>query len=351
MRVVVTGATGNVGGAVVRALAADDRVTEVLGLARRLPENDEPKTSYAVADVGEDDLTEHLEGAHAVVHTAWLFQPTHSPMVTWQANAVGSVRLFEAAATAGVEVLVHTSSVGAYSPAHGELVDETWPTHSVPHAAYGREKAYAERALDTIEARHPEMRVVRMRPGFIFQRTSASAQKRLMAGPFVPTSLLRPGRLPVVPWPAGLRIQTMHSDDVGEAFRLVALDDDARGAYNVAADPVIDAEVIGRVLGARVVQVPGAAARLALQALWHLHLVPAEPPLMDLVMSLPLLDTTRLRDLGWTPKVAADAALAEVLVGMADHAGGNSPSQAPDSVGTRADEVSTGIGEKSTPAG
>ena len=53
--------------------------------------------------------------------------------------------------------------MGTYSPAHGEDVDESWPTHSVPHAAYGREKAYAERALDTIDARHPAMRVVRMR--------------------------------------------------------------------------------------------------------------------------------------------------------------------------------------------
>jgi nucleoside-diphosphate-sugar epimerase len=172
-----------------------------------------------------------------------------------------------------------------------------------------------------------------------------------MAGPFVPTSLLRPGRLPVVPWPAGLTIQTMHSDDVGEAFRLVALSEEARGAYNVASDPVVDAEVMGRVLGARVVQVPGAAARLALQALWHLHLVPAEPPLMDLVMGLPLLDTSRIRALGWTPKVPADEALQEVLVGMADHAGGDSPSQAPDTLSSRLDEVASGVGEKSTPAG
>ncbi len=349
MKVVVTGATGNVGGAIVRALVGDESVTQVVGLARRPPETDQAKTTYVAADVGEDDLVPHLEGADVVIHTAWLFQPTHSPLVTWQANAVGSVRVFEAAETAGVGALVHTSSVGAYTPAHGRYVDESWPTHSVPTAAYGREKAYAERALDGLEARNPQMRVVRMRPCFIFQRSSAAAQRRLMAGPFVPTSLLRPGRLPVVPWPSGLRIQTMHSDDVAEAFRLVALDEDARGAYNVAADPVVDAVVVGRVLGARVVPVPAAAARAALDVLWRLHVVPAEPSLMDLVMGLPLLDTTRLRDLGWAPRVPADEALAEVLHGMADHAGGDTPSQAPDTPSTRADEIATGVGERSTP--
>ena len=44
MRVVVTGATGNVGTSVVSALAADPNVTEIVGLARRAPDWDAPKT-------------------------------------------------------------------------------------------------------------------------------------------------------------------------------------------------------------------------------------------------------------------------------------------------------------------
>jgi nucleoside-diphosphate-sugar epimerase len=125
MKVVVTGATGNIGGAVVRALAGDERVTEVVGLARRVPEVGPPGTRYAAADVGEDDLVPHFRGADVVIHTAWLFQPSHQPLVTWQANAVGSIRVFDAAAAAGVSTLVHTSSVGVYSPAFGEVVDES----------------------------------------------------------------------------------------------------------------------------------------------------------------------------------------------------------------------------------
>jgi uncharacterized protein YbjT (DUF2867 family) len=37
MKVVVTGATGNVCTSVIEALVADERVTEIVGIARRLP--------------------------------------------------------------------------------------------------------------------------------------------------------------------------------------------------------------------------------------------------------------------------------------------------------------------------
>ncbi len=95
------------------------------------------------------DLGRALAGADVVVHLAWLFQPTHRPDITWRANVDGSRRVFEAVAAADVPALVHASSVGAYSPRTSEQpVDESWPTHGVPTAAYSREKAYVERTLN-----------------------------------------------------------------------------------------------------------------------------------------------------------------------------------------------------------
>ena len=346
MRVVVTGATGNVGTAVVSALAADSAVSEVIGIARRLPEVSPTKTRYVEGDVAEDDLVPHLRGADALVHLAWMFQPTHQPQVTWQANAVGSARLFEAAAAAGVGAVVYASSVGAYSPGRGR-VDESWPTHSLPTAGYGREKAYVERVLDAFEAHHPGIRVVRLRPAFIFQRAAATEQRRIFAGPFLPNSVLRRGRLPVLPWPSGLSFQALHARDAGEAYRLAVTNPEARGAYNVAAEPVIDAEAVAGLLGAKPMPVPGMLAHAALAALWRLHAVPAEPALLDLVLGLPLLDTTRIRDeLGWEPTVSSVDAMREVLEGIVDHAAGQTPPLGGDSAAGRIDEVATGIGER-----
>jgi nucleoside-diphosphate-sugar epimerase len=116
VRVVVTGASGNVGTATIERLVADDRVTEVVGLARRRPSWQPEKTRWEEADVVTDDLVPVFRGADAVVHLAWLFQPTHDPLVTWVGNVGGATRVFDAVATAGVPALVYASSVGAYAP-------------------------------------------------------------------------------------------------------------------------------------------------------------------------------------------------------------------------------------------
>jgi nucleoside-diphosphate-sugar epimerase len=293
MHVVVTGATGNVGTALLRALGQDPAVDSVLGIARRLPDLELPKVTWAAADVFTDPLEQHVDGADAVVHLAWLFQPTHRPDITWDANVLGTQRVLDAVALAGVRALVVASSVGAYSPRHDDVpVDESWPTHGGGPAAYAREKAYVERLLDGFERSTPSCRVVRMRPSFIFQETSATEQRRLFGGPLVPGALIRKGLLPAVPWPRGLRFQALHADDAAAAYRL-ALVKDVSGAFNLAADPVIDAKEAGDLLHARTVEVPPRLVRGGLALAWGAHLVPAAPALYDVVMQLPLMDSSR----------------------------------------------------------
>jgi nucleoside-diphosphate-sugar epimerase len=326
MHVVVVGATGNVGTSTVQALAADPQVTSILGLARRLPGWTADKTEWASADVTQSDLTALFRGADAVVHLAWLFQPTRQPLVTWQANVFGSDRVFRAVAEAGVPALVYASSVGTYSPGLADrAVDETWPTHGWPTAAYGREKAYVERLLDSFQLAHPDIRVVRLRPGFIFKREAAAEQWRLFAGPLVPGQLARPGRIPLVPDIPGLRVQVVHAEDAAQAFRLAVLGD-ARGPFNIAAEPVIDGPALARLLGAQTVRMPAPVARAAIAAGWYSGLVPAGPNLFDLALRLPLMDTRRAREqLGWSPVYSATETVEAFLAGLRGNEGMNTP--------------------------
>ncbi|WP_200304861.1 SDR family oxidoreductase [Streptomyces adelaidensis] len=323
-RIVITGATGNVGTSLVRLLAEDPQVGRIRGLARRVPDWTPAKTEWTAVDVGDEeaDLVKEFEGARAVVHLAWAFQPTHDPAVTWRTNVLGGMRVFEAVAAAKVPTLVHTSSVGAYSPGpKGRAVDESWPTHGWPDAAYCREKAYLERALDSFEHEHPGVRVVRMRPAFLFKRESASEQRRIFGGRFLPGPLARPELLPFLPDIPGLKVQALHTDDAAEAYRL-ALHTDAHGAFNLAAEPPVDAALLSEVMGSRAVRLPRVAARSAVAAAWNLRLLPASPHLFDAVLRLPLMDCTKARaELGWRPERTSVEVLEEFLSGMRQGAG------------------------------
>ncbi|MEU5366514.1 SDR family oxidoreductase [Streptomyces sp. NPDC005925] len=323
-RIVVTGATGNVGTSVVRLLSEDPAVGSVLGLARRIPDWSPQKTEWASVDLASPrvDLVPRFAGADAVVHLAWAFQPTRDPAATWRTNVLGSIRVFEAVAEAGVPALVHASSVGAYSPGPKvRAVDESWPTHGWPDAAYCREKAYLERALDTFERDHPGIRVVRMRPAFLFKRQSASEQRRIFGGRLLPGPLARPELLPFLPDVPGLRAQALHTDDAANAYCL-AVHSDVRGPFNLAAEPPVDAELLGGLLGTRRVRMPRTAARSAIAAAWGLRLLPASPHLFDAVLRLPLMDCTRARaELGWRPVRDSTEVLEEFLRGLKEGAG------------------------------
>ena len=346
MRVVVTGATGNVGTSLLRALAGDPAVTSVLGLARRRPELELAKTTWAAADVADDDLSGHFRGADVVVHLAWLIQPSHDPFAMWRTNVVGTERVLAAASAAGVGALVCASSIGAYSPGPKDRqVDEAWPTHGITTSTYSRDKAYQERLLDLFERDHPGVRVVRLRPALTFQRVAASEIRRFFLGPLVPGSLARAGNVPVVPRVKRLRTQAVHTDDVGQAYRLAVVGD-ARGPFNLAADPVLDADSVAALLDARPVPVPAGLLKAGAAATWRLRLQPVSPGWLDLALRSPLMDAGRARaELGWSPRHSATQALEELLAGLREGAGADTPPLDPDAGGPlRLGEFRTGVG-------
>jgi nucleoside-diphosphate-sugar epimerase len=331
----------------VRALSADERVTEIVGVARRVPDWAPPRTRWVSADVERDELP--LEGADAVIHLAWLIQPSRDAAELERVNVRGSERVFADAARVGVPALVHASSVGVYSPGPKDrAVDESWPREGVPTLFYARHKAACEHALDELEGNHPEMRIVRLRPGLIFQREAGSEIRRLFAGPFLPSPLVRPELLPILPVPRRLVFQCVHSGDVGEAYRLAALNPDARGAYNVAADPVLSPAALGRLFGARPVAIPERPLRVLADLTFRAHLQPTPPGWLDMGLGVPVMDTRRAREeLGWTPRVSAEDALRELLAGMRESAGGETPPLDAQAGGpARVGEVASGVGRR-----
>jgi UDP-glucose 4-epimerase len=349
MRVVIVGATGNVGTSLIRSCAHEKAVESIVGLARRVPEISLPKTTWAQADVTTSDLVAHFKGADAVVHLAWLIQPSRDIVKLRNTNVNGSRRVFEAAASARVPALIYASSVGTYSPGpKDEAVDESWPARGVSTSFYSRHKAEVEAMLDTFEQEHPDVRVVRIRPGLIFKREAASEIRRLFIGPLLPSFLVRQSLVPVVPNIEGLRFQAVHSYDVGDAYRLATVSE-ARGVFNVAAEPVLDPHELARLFNARLVRVSPQLVRRLAQIAWRLRLQPTPAGWADMGFNVPIMNTARARkELGWSPRYSATEALQDLLEGLRQNAGLETPPLHPRAGGVlRMREFLTGIGSRS----
>lgn len=330
MRVAVTGGTGNLGTSVLTALARDPAVSSVVGIARRAPTVALPKVEWRAADVVNDDLLPLFRGADAVVHLTWIVQPNHREADLRAVNVEGSRRVHEAVAAAGVPALVHASAFGAYAGGAGDRpVDETWPTDGIPGSWYARQKADVERALDAFAEEHPHVRIVRFRSALILKREAGAQAHRLYGGPLLPRALVRPGRIPAVPDVPGVRIQAVHADDVGDAYRRAVVGD-AAGAFNLAAEPVLTPASVAAAVRSHLVPVPERVMRAAVRTSWLLRAQPTSPDWLDLMIQPPLLDSTRARvELGWMPAHSATDALCEFLQGIADGAGGSTPPLAP----------------------
>ncbi|WP_330276369.1 NAD-dependent epimerase/dehydratase family protein [Lentzea sp. NBC_00516] len=317
MKVVITGATGNVGTALLRRLAEEPGI-EVHGISRRPPASAPPyDVKWTPIDISRSGAEELLrvafEGADAVVHLAWLIQPARDERLTYATNVAGSARVFDAAVAAGAPHLVHMSSVGAYSPGSKDRrVDETWPVDGVSSSFYSRHKAAVEHMLDTFEGRFV---ISRPRPGLILQSDAGAEIRDYFLGRLVPRSLFR-HRIPVLPLPRDMVLQFVHADDVADALALI-LEKRLPGAVNLVSEPVITPRAFAEVLGARHVPIaPGVLRQLA-NVTWHLRLQPTPSGWVDLALRSPLLDASRAHEeLGWKPLVGAEEALREIVHGI-----------------------------------
>jgi dihydroflavonol-4-reductase len=152
MTTLVTGATGFVGSAVARVLAA--RGHELRLLTR--PSSDRRNLVGLNADVVTGDLTDPASlrraatGCRYVVHVAadyrfWV--PDADAML--RANVDGALAMIRAAAEAGAERIVHCSSVAALGLiGDGTAADEATPTNEADFVGiYKRSKYIAEKAV------------------------------------------------------------------------------------------------------------------------------------------------------------------------------------------------------------
>jgi nucleoside-diphosphate-sugar epimerase len=273
-------------------------------------------------DVGEQKdqpaLAKVFAGADAVVHLAWLIQPNHDRELLRRTNVEGTAHVLAAARTAGVGHIVCASSVGAYSPApKSQRTKEGWRAGGIKRSHYSVDKAAQEELLDGFAEDNPDAVVARLRPALTFSAGAGSEVGRYFLGRVLPRLVPRKPRLPVLPIPKELIFQAVHADDVADAYWRV-LERRAEGAFNIAAEPVLNPNALGWLFGARrVLPLPLPVLRAVVEVSWRSRLQATDGGWIDMAAGAPIMDTGRAHEvLGWTPRRSSLESLTEMLDGL-----------------------------------
>jgi UDP-glucose 4-epimerase len=318
LTVAVTGPTGDIGRALLRAAERDGRVGRILGMARR-PFDPRAlgltKTEYRQGDVLDRAAIDALVAeADVVVHLAFVI--VGGLEETRSVNLEGSRNVFAAAAAAPrAKRLVYTSSVAAYG-FHGENpqpLTEDAPARGSEAHYYSAQKAELEATLREAVAGSAIESYV-LRPSIV-----AGGDATFMIE-VIPGLVRRlPFMRPVLPDP-GVPFQLVHQDDVATALLAAIAGDGPPGAYNLAGAGELTMADMAKALGWFSVPVPRASVDVT-ALLARLPLVPAKAQWLNAFRVPVVMDTTRARgQLGWTPEYDAREVL-EQTVAAAREAG------------------------------
>lgn len=333
--VAVTGPTGDVGRALMRALERSRDVAAIRAMGRRAVDPAAEgwrKTTYLQGDVLDRVAVDELvAGADAVVHLAFAILGAGGDE-GHRVNVEGSRNVFASTVAAGVPRLVYTSSVAAYGFHDGgrpsPLTEEVPPRGTDAHA-YSQQKAEVERLLSDV-TRGSATAVYSFRPCIV---AGPDALMLIQSIPYVqlgermPVAVRRlldaaPVLKPVIP-DNGVSFQLVHHDDVASALRSAVLGGGRPGVYNLAGPGTLSMRDLAHDLGWYAVPVPDLAVDVAGEAVARLPFVPGKAQWINALRVPMLMDTAKAqRELRWRPRhgaretlraTIAEARVAELL--------------------------------------
>jgi len=318
-RVLVTGATGFLGGAVVADLASRGYTVVASGRDRRRGEALARQTGarFVAADLGRAvDVDRIVAGVDAIVHSGALASPWGRARDFERANVRGTVHIVDAAERAGVRRLVHISTPTLYFDYRDHLdVAEDHPI-GAPVNDYVRTKIAAERVV--LSARTRGMRATILRPRALFGPGDRNILPRVIRG-------LERGVFPIFGEGRNL-VDLTYIDDAAQAVRL-ALVRAGSGTYNITSgEPRRLSDLLGQLAHALGVRPPririsyANALRIARGLeVTHALLAPDREPLLTrytvglLATTLTLDLSAARRDLDYQPLVGVDEGVRRFL--------------------------------------
>lgn len=243
--VLVTGAAGSLAKRVIARLHGRYNVIAVD--FRRKVETDADIPSYKVEIHKrgfEDVFRKHR--IDAVLHIGRIFPHEHDRTRRYNANVLGSKKLFELSRKYGVsQMLVHSTyfvyGASAYNPA---LLDEDTPLKASEVTQDLVDSVELENLAQIYLWKAPELNITILRPCNVLGPGVRNTMSLLLSRPLVPVLL---GFSPLM--------QFLHVDDMADAL-VAAFEQNKPGIYNVAPDDYVTYQVAVEQSGCRKLPVP-----------------------------------------------------------------------------------------------
>ena len=289
--VAVTGASGYIAGRAIDSLLADDRVDRVLGFDVNPPRKRRTDAKYVFdqIDVRNQHLEARLKGVDVLVHLAFVMDPIKDETEMRDINVNGTQNVFRAAAKAGVEKVIYTSSATVYGahPDNDVPLTEESPLRANLDFSYPAHKLETEYVVREIREEYPDLRVTTFRPAIVFGPNVDNAWSHLLE---LPTMIGVQGYEPPM--------QFVHEDDVGDAL-VFAVFEDLDGPYNLAAEGWLDWHDMVLIVGKRQVSLPEPIAFQMSERLWNMGLAEAPAGMLHYVMHPWVMSVEKLAAAGF----------------------------------------------------
>lgn len=306
MNILITGATGFVGRALISRLEADQR-HHIVGSVRK--SNSEVVGSAKMVDVGEiserTDWATALENVDVVIHLAGrahVLNDADNILAFDRVNVDGTLRLAEQALELGVKRFIFISSIGVNgSQTHGEAFTES--SAVAPHAVYAESKRKAEDLLrDKLDKSMMELVIIR--PPLVYAANAPGNFQRLL-------KLVASG----IPLPFAItnNKRSMVSLNNLTDFITLCIEHPAAGSetflisdgVSVSTKEIVTLLAEGMEMKARLFPLPDCLARLAFTIL-------RKPTIYTQLYGSLVIDPSKARTLlGWVPVEHSSNALKE----------------------------------------
>jgi len=290
-RILITGISGGQGRLIARRLAGSFKIT---GVDKTAWEGHPQGIRIHVLDVRKRKFEDvfRTERPDAVVHLAYIRHFRAAPAVRHEVNVLGTKRVLEYAAAAGVKRVVVLSSGYVYGALADNpyYMDEDYPLNVSRTYPEVRDLSEVDTLATTFLWKHPEIATTILRPVNTLGYYVHSSIGRYLKQRYVPTIL---GYNPMM--------QFIHEEDVCEAIAL-ALQTGTHGVFNVVGRGAVPLKVAVRETGGIAMPMPEIFAQGFYGALFRLGLYHTPVTALDFLKFPSMLDGRRFQQAtGFSP--------------------------------------------------